>query len=92
MGQDDSKSVLNKIHEAATTGKWICLKNLHLVIHWLDSLEKELQGLTPHKDFRLWLTAEPHDQFPAILAESCLKIAYEVNQFVLSSRFEIIEL
>jgi hypothetical protein len=50
-----------------------------LVIHWLDSLEKEIQTLKTNSDFRLWLTAEPHEQFPAILAESCLKVAYEVS-------------
>jgi len=79
MGQDDSESVMKLIHEAASEGKWICLKNLHLVTHWLDHLEKEIQTLSPSKEFRLWLTSEPHQHFPPILAESCLKVAYEVN-------------
>ncbi|TPP62125.1 Cytoplasmic dynein 2 heavy chain 1 [Fasciola gigantica] len=30
-----------------------------------------------HKDFRLWLTAEPHPGFPSALLQSCLKVAYE---------------
>ncbi len=30
---------------AATEGKWLCLKNLHLVVAWLPTLEK-VQGST----------------------------------------------
>lgn len=33
--------------------------------------------LTPHKQFRLWLTSEPHGKFPSILLQSSLKITYE---------------
>jgi len=33
--------------------------------------------LRPHKDFRLWLTAEPHSKFPSILLQKSLKITYE---------------
>jgi len=79
MGKEEPGVVLELIQEAAQSGKWLCLKNLHLVTHWLDALEKEIQQLKPHQDFRLWLTSEPHDGFPIILAETCLKIAYEVR-------------
>ena len=30
------------LHEAAKAGHWLCLKNLHLVVHWVPQLEKEL--------------------------------------------------
>lgn len=33
--------------------------------------------LKPHKNFRLWLTSEPHVKFPSILLQSSLKITYE---------------
>jgi dynein heavy chain 2 len=33
--------------------------------------------LVPHKNFRLWLTSEPHVKFPSILLQSSLKITYE---------------
>lgn len=55
-------------------GDWVCLKNLHLVVAWLPSLEKELSSLQPHPDFRLCLTTEPHDDFPPLLLQQSLKV------------------
>lgn len=66
------------LSEAATQGHWLCLKNLHLMTSWLPVLEKQLQSLTPHQDFRLWLTSEPHLKFPTMLVMACLKVTYEV--------------
>ncbi|VEL07164.1 unnamed protein product [Protopolystoma xenopodis] len=34
-----------------------------------------------HPYFRLWLTAEPHINFPVALTQSCLKLAYEANAY-----------
>ncbi|KAA0202320.1 hypothetical protein HAZT_HAZT003025 [Hyalella azteca] len=65
------------MRSSAASGRWLCLKNLHLVTAWLPVLEKELNALQPHQDFRLWLTAEPHPKFTAILLQSSLKITYE---------------
>lgn len=55
-------------------GDWLCLKNLHLVVAWLPSLEKELSALEPHPEFRLWLTTESHDEFPPLLLQQSLKV------------------
>ena len=44
---------------------------------WLPSLEKELNGLEPHPQFRLWLTTETHPHFPPILLQSSLKLTHE---------------
>lgn len=59
-------------------GDWLCLKNLHLVVAWLPSLEKELSSLEPHADFRLWLTTEPHEQFPPLLLQQSLKVLLHI--------------
>jgi dynein heavy chain 1 len=34
------------------------LKNVHLAPQWLVQLEKKLHNLTPHPNFRLFLTME----------------------------------
>ncbi|CAN0042899.1 unnamed protein product [Ascophyllum nodosum] len=64
-------------NSANNNGDWVCLKNLHLVVAWLPSLEKELSSLEPHPDFRLWLTTEPHDEFPPLLLQQSLKVTFE---------------
>ena len=54
MGQGQTEVALEKLHQAAEKGEWVCLKNLHLMTFWLPVLEKEVQGLNQHENFRLW--------------------------------------
>ena len=77
MGQGQGDIALQLLRDCAHNGQWLCLKNLHLVIPWLATLEKELNTLEPHSNFRLWLTTEAHPRFPPILLQSSLKITYE---------------
>ena len=67
------------LRSAARSGGWVCLKNLHLVVAWIPELEKELNNLTMHDDFRLWLTTEKHVSFSSMLLRSSLKITFEAN-------------
>jgi dynein heavy chain 2 len=53
------------------------LKNVHLVIAWLATLENELASMAIHPEFRLWLTTEPHPKFPPLLLQNCVKITLE---------------
>jgi dynein heavy chain 2 len=78
MSQGQVTVALDYLNAAARQGDWLCLKNLHLMTYWLPALEKELKSLQPHENFRLWLTAEAHPKFSTILAQSCLKVTYEV--------------
>ncbi|CAF3379900.1 unnamed protein product [Rotaria sp. Silwood1] len=77
MGQGQMQIALDHLKKCSSQGTWLCLKNLHLVTPWLTTLEKELNSLKPHKDFRLWLTSEVHPKFPTILLQSSIKITYE---------------
>ena len=77
LGGQTMKAAIQMLHEAAKSGGWLCLKNLHIVLHWVPTLEKELSALTPHPDFRLWLTTEQHANFPTILLQQSLKITFE---------------
>ena len=69
MGGGQQATALSMLREAALGGGWLLLKNLHLVVTWLPTLEKELNSLKPHRDFRLWLTTESHDAFTPILLQ-----------------------
>ncbi len=80
MGQGQADIALAAIREAAKVGGWVTLKNIHLVTAWLHALEAELSSdhmASPHPDFRLWLTTEPHPKMPPVLVRSCLKVTYE---------------
>lgn len=82
MGEGEVDEAIDRLKNASEAGHWVCMKNLHLVTHLLDMLEKEIKSLNPHNKFRLWLTAEPHPAFPNVLAQSCLKVAYEASCFI----------
>ena len=77
MGQGQADIAIQLLRDCSMKGEWLCLKNLHLVTTWLPTLEKELNALEPHENFRLWLTTESHPKFPTILLQSSLKITYE---------------
>lgn len=77
MGQGQASIAIQALRNCAVNGDWLCLKNLHLVTAWLPTLEKELNSLDPHENFRLWLTTESHPKFPTVLLQSSLKVTYE---------------
>ncbi|VDP79028.1 unnamed protein product [Echinostoma caproni] len=57
----------------------LLLANEEHVIGSVDGVPSAQHATRPvvHKDFRLWLTTEPHSGFPSALLQSCLKVAYE---------------
>jgi dynein heavy chain 1 len=59
------------IANAARTGTWVLLKNVHLAPSWLAQLEKRLHSLSPARGFRLFLTMETNPAVPVnILRQS----------------------
>jgi len=45
MGQGQMELALQLLSECAREGKWLCLKNVHLVVSWLPKLEQEIFSL-----------------------------------------------
>jgi dynein heavy chain 2 len=78
MGGGQQEVAVHMLKSAASNGTWLCLKNLHLVVAWLPTLEKEISSLqNVQPEFRLWLTSESHQLFPTILLQQALKATYE---------------
>nr|ADI46856.1 DHC1bf [Volvox carteri f. nagariensis] len=77
MGQGQAEKAVALLRECAKSGDWLVLKNVHLAVSWLPSLEKELLMMPKHENFRLFLTSEPHPKFPSTLLEISLKITFE---------------
>ncbi|KAI5737300.1 hypothetical protein M8J76_012015 [Diaphorina citri] len=80
LGEGDLNQILEDVDHISKQPCWLILKNLHLMTNWLPQLEKVVQTLDPHKDFRLWMTTESHSKFSAALASVCLKLSYEAPQ------------
>ena len=72
MGSQEGFSLADQaISLAARQGSWVLLKNVHLAPSWLGQLEKKLQTLSPHRNFRVFLTMETNPSIPVnILRQS----------------------
>ena len=72
MGSQEGFALADQaIALAARQGTWVLLKNVHLAPSWLGQLEKKLQTLNPHRNFRLFLTMEANPVIPVnILRQS----------------------
>lgn len=63
-------------------GLWIMLQNCHLFKSWMPTLENICNSFIDkaeqiHEDFKLILTSQPKDFFPASILQNGLKITTE---------------
>ncbi|PGH26987.1 dynein heavy chain, cytoplasmic [Polytolypa hystricis UAMH7299] len=78
MGSNEGLESADKaISNAAATGTWVLVKNVHLAPSWLQSLEKRLDSLKPHPQFRLFLSMESSPKIPVNLIRASRVLMYE---------------
>lgn len=78
MGSNEGLASADKaISNAAQTGSWVLVKNVHLAPTWLQSLEKRMGSLNPHSDFRLFLSMESSLKIPVNLLRASRVLMYE---------------
>ncbi|KAL1836345.1 hypothetical protein VTJ49DRAFT_5263 [Mycothermus thermophilus] len=78
MGSNEGVASADKaIANAAQTGSWVLVKNVHLAPTWLQSLEKRMEALHPHRDFRLFLSMESSPKIPVNLLRASRVLMYE---------------
>ncbi|KAJ2976789.1 hypothetical protein NQ176_g4738 [Zarea fungicola] len=78
MGSNEGLASADKaITSAAETGSWVLVKNVHLSPTWLQSLEKRMESLNPHSDFRLFLSMESSPKIPVNLLRASRVLMYE---------------
>lgn len=78
MGSNEGLASADKaISDAASSGSWVLIKNVHLAPLWLQSLEKRLNSLKPHADFRLFLSMESSPKIPVNLLRASRVLMYE---------------
>ncbi|KAI9851336.1 MAG: hypothetical protein M1838_003977 [Thelocarpon superellum] len=78
MGSAEGLSSADQaISHAAATGSWVLIKNVHLAPTWLQSLEKRLDALKPHENFRLFLSMEASPKIAVNLLRASRVLMYE---------------
>lgn len=78
MGSNEGLESADKaISNAAASGTWVLIKNVHLAPSWLQSLEKRLDSLKPHASFRLFLSMESSPKIPVNLIRASRVLMYE---------------
>ena len=78
MGSNEGVASADKaISNAAATGSWVLIKNVHLAPLWLQSLEKRLGSLKPHSEFRIFLSMETSPKIPVNLLRASRVLMYE---------------
>lgn len=78
MGSNEGLTSADKaISNAAANGSWVLIKNVHLAPTWLQSLEKRMDSLKPHENFRLFLSMESSPKIPVNLLRASRVLMYE---------------
>ena len=78
MGQGQEIVARKYISAAVIDGSWVVLQNTHLGLSYLSEVETYMTKADElHEDFRLWITAEPHPQFPIGLLQMSIKLTNE---------------
>lgn len=79
LGRGQEARARELLQAASSNGHWLMLQNCHLGLHFMTEVE---DFLTRNKDeidpeFRLWITSDPHPQFPIGLLQMSIKLTNE---------------
>jgi len=79
MGEEQELQAQELIDQAFIGGRWVVLSNCHLSLEYMAELEDILNPRDKeiHENFRLFITCEPHPEFPLGLLQMAIKVTTE---------------
>mmetsp|Transcript_8591 Transcript_8591/g.9745 ORF Transcript_8591/g.9745 Transcript_8591/m.9745 type:complete len:2884 (-) Transcript_8591:1352-10003(-) len=79
MGEEQDRLGEEEIKNGFISGGWVVLQNCHLDLEFMAKMEDILnpKNVEPNEDFRLWITCEPHNNFPLGLLQMALKVSIQ---------------
>jgi dynein heavy chain len=82
MGEGQEPLAERCVKQAMEEGGWALLQNCHLGLHYMSTLDEKikeyLNGETdPSENCRIWITCEPHNDFPISLLQMSIKVTSE---------------
>ncbi|CAB0007833.1 unnamed protein product [Nesidiocoris tenuis] len=80
LGQGQAPIATKMIEDGVRVGHWVFLANCHLSLSWMPALDKIIENLASSfcsPDFRLWLSSNPHPDFPISILQTSLKMTTE---------------
>jgi dynein heavy chain len=79
LGEGQEPVALKAINAGVVNGTWVLLQNCELGLSLMNDLESIINKMKEnmHPDFRLFMTALPHPEFPLGLLQMCNKVTNE---------------
>ncbi|KAL9890241.1 LOW QUALITY PROTEIN: dynein axonemal heavy chain 1 [Glossina fuscipes fuscipes] len=86
MGQGQECHARKMIMDAMASGGWVLLQNVHLSLPFCSEIIDMLVETEYVEDsFRMWVTTEPHNEFPIGLLQMAIKFTNEPPQGIRAS-------
>lgn len=79
MGEEQEKIAIKQIKDGFEHGTWVVLQNCHLGLEFMGQIDEILHNKEAviNPEFRLWITCEPHMDFPLSLLQMSIKVTTE---------------
>ncbi|KAK0165144.1 hypothetical protein PV328_003692, partial [Microctonus aethiopoides] len=83
MGQGQEVHARRLLTNAKNEGFWVLCQNCHLGLDYMNELVEFISDMeSSHQNFRIWITTEPHHDFPISLLQMSIKFTNDPPQGV----------
>lgn len=75
-----AEAMIEKAQKAENEKIWVVLQNCHLAVSWMPALERIVEmtsEATCNRQYRLWCTTYPTDDFPVSILQNSVKMTLE---------------